>query len=125
MKKRTQRIIKELKQKKGIRNLILRARALIPNWCELGLSNKQKPQQSIDTHTFDRSKKQVGWKLEPLIIEQLRTLAIRKSPQLDMDVLIDKTREQLNNLYCLESSKNKTPSNLKKNSLLYLIDEKI
>ena len=39
---------------KGIRNLILRAKALIPNWCELGLSNKQNPQQSIDTHTLDR-----------------------------------------------------------------------
>ena len=59
-----------------------------------------------------------GGKLEPLIIEQLRTLAIRKSPQLDMDVLIDKTSEQLNNLYCLESSKNKTSTNLKQNSSL-------
>ena len=41
-----------------------------------------------------------------------------------MDVLIDKTSEQLNNLYCLESSKNKTPSNFEENSSLYLIDEK-
>ena len=70
------------------------------------------------------SKKQVGWKLEPLIIEQLRTLAIRKSPQLDMDVLIDKKSEQLNNIYCLESSKNKTLSNFEENSSLLLIDEK-
>ena len=31
-------------EKKRIRNLILRAKALIPNWCELGLSNKQNPQ---------------------------------------------------------------------------------
>ena len=41
-----------------------------------------------------------------------------------MDVLIDKTSEQLNNLYCLESSKNKTPRKLKQNSSILLIDEK-
>ena len=35
-------------------SLVLSIRALIPNWCELGLSNKQNLQQSIDTHTLDR-----------------------------------------------------------------------
>ena len=41
-----------------------------------------------------------------------------------MDVLIDKISEQLNNLFCFESSKNKTPRKLKQNSSLLLIEEK-
>ena len=41
-----------------------------------------------------------------------------------MDVLIDKTSELSNNLFYLESSKNKTPRKLKQNSSILLTDEK-
>ena len=41
-----------------------------------------------------------------------------------MDILINKIIELSNNLFCLESSKNKTPSNLKKIRHFELIDKK-